>query len=843
MPCVRHDLMRRLQIRIPLTIVEGIVGTGKSRLVRCFVNDQSGAETCVLVELGPDDRDMLVVLTRMWLALTLAADRGDEPLPRSIDDLEAKISEVVVSHREPVLFVIDEWHGDASELLECFGRLRAESPTTRLVVTTIDGSRLRQWSRLHEVVFASIDDRDLMLTTEQIAAIAEPVIGTVSPEALAHLEEMTRGNVGLIRILLRDFPQEFHDGTLAWRDAVYRYTFMDTSHAPFVRFMWRMSAVPRFTLEQAEYISGDDLAREHLRRLELWGVVSARHHVGTRNRVFMWDEVVREFISGVYPDSRRSPVRLAHWHKVARSTGDLELEAWTAVTMGDRQYTDDVLDSHLWEVLAGVGEVEWEGLSSLATNLRSNLGALALRSRALADTQSPSSAVSRSMRGLATSLAESPTNDVNERIRWATRAAFVCVETGDPVAGRAWIGRALSDVSGVVEARAIDDVVALTSDLLVLAHLHLQIDDARMAAKIASLVLSLLESGAASGSGVSPGMLESRGHHARRLERYAAVHLGLVDQLERSMSSHGAVLDDRRPETIVINGVLGFWSALDRLDLAAAETASRTMWDRLEQPSRWPAVRLSRALMFLLRGRRGQFEALVRSGFDSADWRHRNIAPTWINATAGLEHELAKLITGRPLIEDLPLIGGAYGELVTALSRLLTGNSDSEVSVALLDVLPVRFRMVLTFTAAVRSMRLGHEVQAVEMLRRAVLDARGRKLVPLPLAFALTADVEGLRQLVADDSTFAVLQLDGALALSHTSVKVLVRPELSTREIEILTLLHRGKSGQEIADELFVSINTVKFHRRNLLRKLGVGTTRDALAAASRWGYRGEEGG
>ena len=44
-------------------------------------------------------------------------------------------------------------------------------------------------------------------------------------------------------------------------------------------------------------------------------------------------------------------------------------------------------------------------------------------------------------------------------------------------------------------------------------------------------------------------------------------------------------------------------------------------------------------------------------------------------------------------------------------------------------------------------------------------------------------------------------------------------PSLSRREKDIVDLLSKGKSTQEIADELFLSFLTVQTHRRNILQK------------------------
>lgn len=45
---------------------------------------------------------------------------------------------------------------------------------------------------------------------------------------------------------------------------------------------------------------------------------------------------------------------------------------------------------------------------------------------------------------------------------------------------------------------------------------------------------------------------------------------------------------------------------------------------------------------------------------------------------------------------------------------------------------------------------------------------------------------------------------------------------LTEREREVLVLLAQGKTYQEMAEALFISVKTVDFHRANLMRKLGL---------------------
>ena len=58
--------------------------------------------------------------------------------------------------------------------------------------------------------------------------------------------------------------------------------------------------------------------------------------------------------------------------------------------------------------------------------------------------------------------------------------------------------------------------------------------------------------------------------------------------------------------------------------------------------------------------------------------------------------------------------------------------------------------------------------------------------------------------------------------------------ELSKRELVILSLLAEGRSNQEIAAKLFVSLSTVKTHNQNLFEKLDVKRRIQAVEKAKR---------
>jgi two-component system NarL family response regulator len=72
--------------------------------------------------------------------------------------------------------------------------------------------------------------------------------------------------------------------------------------------------------------------------------------------------------------------------------------------------------------------------------------------------------------------------------------------------------------------------------------------------------------------------------------------------------------------------------------------------------------------------------------------------------------------------------------------------------------------------------------------------------------------------------------------LRHHGTTTARSPELTGRELEILTLVGSGKTSREIAEELYISENTVRNHVRNVLDKLGLKSRFEAVTWAQREG-------
>jgi NarL family two-component system response regulator LiaR len=99
-----------------------------------------------------------------------------------------------------------------------------------------------------------------------------------------------------------------------------------------------------------------------------------------------------------------------------------------------------------------------------------------------------------------------------------------------------------------------------------------------------------------------------------------------------------------------------------------------------------------------------------------------------------------------------------------------------------------------------------------------------------------------LKNVISDELVTAIrAAVLGKSTLSPEAAKALIqatRParqpwsDLTEREMEVLNLVVQGKSNQQIADELFLSLATVKAHISSILSKLQVSSRAEAIAYA-----------
>jgi DNA-binding NarL/FixJ family response regulator len=101
------------------------------------------------------------------------------------------------------------------------------------------------------------------------------------------------------------------------------------------------------------------------------------------------------------------------------------------------------------------------------------------------------------------------------------------------------------------------------------------------------------------------------------------------------------------------------------------------------------------------------------------------------------------------------------------------------------------------------------------------------------VAAAIHAVVQG-QSLISPSMASKLLSEFNALARQAAEREQLPAPVLTPRELEVLKLVARGMSNRDVADQLFISENTVKNHVRNILEKLHLHSRMEAVMYAVR---------
>ncbi len=99
----------------------------------------------------------------------------------------------------------------------------------------------------------------------------------------------------------------------------------------------------------------------------------------------------------------------------------------------------------------------------------------------------------------------------------------------------------------------------------------------------------------------------------------------------------------------------------------------------------------------------------------------------------------------------------------------------------------------------------------------------------------MNASREGGKTKEYIDNLLAAFGKPESIHPSSFSSPPLIEP-LSERELEILRLVAQGLSNQEIAERLFLALDTVKGHNRRIYDKLQVQRRTEALARARELG-------
>lgn len=348
---------------------------------------------------------------------------------------------------------------------------------------------------------------------------------------------------------------------------------------------------------------------------------------------------------------------------------------------------------------------------------------------------------------------------------------------------------------------------------------------------------------AAAGAGSEAVQVECLGYQAviaccrGKLSRAAKLGARAIDAAERI-----GVAADRSAAARVALG----WVEMERYDLRLAADHIQSV-ERLNLPLRDPVPHA--------------FLAMVRARLQMAHGDRLGALNRLEQATAGLMDEHGWL--GRQLRIELAHVRVAAGEpaavaeveglddepeaaLVVGLAQLQVGDSNAAAA-AMSTVLSKRATAPIQVSGwlveCARRLRDGAAVRARAALERA-LTLASQERVRRPFHEApsvvrqllmrdqqLSAEHEWLFEISMGPSRRLPLQKP-ALAAVAASPSELVVEELTEKEQEVLGHLADLLTTEEIASVMYISVNTIRTHVRNILRKLGVTRRNDAVRRA-----------
>ncbi|MBU4565820.1 MAG: LuxR C-terminal-related transcriptional regulator [Desulfarculus sp.] len=112
-----------------------------------------------------------------------------------------------------------------------------------------------------------------------------------------------------------------------------------------------------------------------------------------------------------------------------------------------------------------------------------------------------------------------------------------------------------------------------------------------------------------------------------------------------------------------------------------------------------------------------------------------------------------------------------------------------------------------------------------ESMESNILQQVDKLLLPF-LTNVLTTSLEPVQRQGIEAAIYHLEQITSSFAQKLSAPNL----GLTTREIQVASLINRGQSSKEIAETLNLSPDTVSFHRRNIRQKLGITDTDTSLA-------------
>jgi LuxR family maltose regulon positive regulatory protein len=844
--------------------VSAPAGSGKTFLLRSWIAAESLGERAAWVSVGREEHDPQA----FWMSV-LDALRGTRMGSERVRELTAapdldgativrRLLEDVGSLDESVWLVLDDLHDlrDEQVVRQIELLLGSAPPQLRLVLLTRRDLRLGLHRLRLEGELTEIRGEELRFTVSESRALLEAAGVRLSDGALESLVRTTEGWVAGLRLaalsLARDpDPERLAAGFSGRERGVADYLLaevLERQPEEVTRLLLRTSILERVSGPLADRLTGYS-GSERI----LWELEDAGAFVVALDAERSWFRYHRLFADLLALELRRTaPHELLGLHTIAAG--------WLAE------------HGHPVEAIRHAQAAENWGLATrlLADNWHSMYldGRIATRRELLSGFPAGMAARDPELMALAASdrlatgslheaerylaLAERMSASVPEERRGRFQVLLVLVRLGlararndlEVVAEQAQRLLALADSPGTIDARVGDEGWRATALInlggaedwagqLQAAERHLEqgLDEARRIGR------PMLELQALSHLALLS-LLRDRAIGERRARE--AIELGRAHGWEETGSALASAYL-----------ALGF-VALYRGQLAEAEgwlDRAEPVLRRFAEPTTEMMLYAARALLEFARGRHEDAMTAQRA----AEGIERGLATRHILAIRAQARTLEVLVhTGETelvqrALDDMDEDVRATGEMRVVLAELRLAQDDPERAAAALAPIfagasPLEFSgwqiQALLLTASVEDAR-GDTGASSRALERA-LDLAEPDGLLLPFLLHPTPDLlerhSRLRSTHASLISEILNLLAGRTPTARPDDAEPLREPLTDGELRVLRYLPTNLRAPEIAAELFVSLNTIRTHLRNIYAKLGVHGRTDAVKRARELG-------
>ncbi len=847
-PPIRRRLLALINPAIPAIFIEGGVGTHKAALLQSW-EKQPSEQIRVLVEFDPRQLSPEVMARRLAYQLALAGipeseDPGDESTWQALSQLLAGATERAEAPVVLGVLRMDELPGEAcAELIGLAGSM----PGFSLVATAVDAQSLVTEAVASGVGHQLIGDRDLAYSHIETAGLLAEQLPDATDDTVRAVLEATHGIPALVERVISLFPTECLAGTISDAQAVTGWLPDRQGAKEFWQEIRQLAQASRFGMALVTGMFGRERAEYLFDRLPKLGFGSVTE-AASGEWLFRWFPVLRQHLlfgwnaeASAEFEADRAAVATA-----AAASGDPELALTMLVANRSLDEAEQFCDTWLWELCDADANPLWDEIVAIDPELLGSRPSL-LATATLLQLRRGESASDSGLAAVQRSfLGASIQGSVRAQLSWLTKAAAVALGVGE--LGMAV--RAAVRWAGLVESHPeeVRDNIGpeMASDGLLMVRMLLQLDRIDLVASVARSLMWPMRR--------NPDRIGGRGD--RRLSsllvavRMTTIFLGT----SRSDVSTMEVLPRQyhREYDLAMNAIVDAGEALDRGDLASAEAFTRVALFRLPRPAEWSVLIYLRTVALVALGDRDKLEELADEIVDNPHWgawQHHPEAPgmfalltesllrssaqigsrtavelsTFIKALPpGAQHRWSHW--GRRMLESCVLVGAG-----AARSPMVPTDEELEPAAP-------RIGWHLSLLWAIINLRAGEEATAVSVILRG-----GARLkypsAPWPMVLATPEETAQLLDGLPV-KTAPMIRNSLALARGYAGVETQQRSRtrLAERELEVLDGVRRGMTNTAIAAELFVSVNTVKFHRANLYRKLNASSREELLAEALRQG-------